>query len=468
MTNLGLNSAATTLISKHTCPHKKIVIFKKSLLVMMSCVLLFGGVFAALNITGISYAGLLGKIPVNLLGATQKALLVMGAFFFINMPFSLLSSVIVGFQFAYIENIFSLVQVVVSFLSLITVIHLKGDLWNYALLNGLFLLAVNILRVLYFYKFIYTKVDNRASTLYSSDNSDTSYSDILITGRRFLFIGIAAMFVWNTDNLVVSYFLGVSAVSTYSVTLKLYTILYSFIFMVNSSAMSLLAKEFGTGNWEWINKIYSTLLIFSTVIGGLTWLGGVFFARDFIKFWTGDVSLYAGLLTTTALGGYAYLLAATNLNSGVIATFNFTKHAPWAAWLEAGLKRGFSVVLLRWWGLGGVALGSLLGSLFAPTWILPLWLVRRSDHKLTYNIVFIVKHFIGALLLPLVVALLTQHYVGSTGWRIAIGCAGISVYLWICYQIIPTHALGFLKRHVSSVVVKLNPCRSSLINKSLR
>ena len=238
----------------------------------------------------------------------------------------------------------------------------------------------------------------------------------------------------------------------YAITLKLYFLLFSVMGIINGSAMPIIAKEFGVANWVWINSVYSKLLVSSAIIGGLVWLIGVLFSRDIIKLWTGNESNYAGLLTVLALGGYSYLLSMVNLNSNLAATFNFTKYSPWAAWLEACLKIGLSILLLQFFGIAGVALGTFLGSLLAPAWILPLILVKGSEGNLRFDAGFLGKHFVLALLPMLSIAVLTQVFIEDQFLRILFGVCTVFVYLTICARVMPVGVLAYIRRVFNAAI----------------
>lgn len=56
---------------------------------------------------------------------------------------------------------------------------------------------------------------------------------IFASGTRFFIIGIAAIIVWSTDNLVISHFLGPEDVTRYAVTFKLFVTGFSLFTMVH-------------------------------------------------------------------------------------------------------------------------------------------------------------------------------------------------------------------------------------------
>lgn len=435
LSNLGLNAAATILMTKNPNVASKLKILKKTFNILIISVVTFLFAFILINISNINWIMLLGKIPDNLKNEALLTAYVIGIFFFINLPFSLISSSFQSFQKIYIDNVFSILLIIINFLNLLFVILIKGNLVTFALISGTSTLLVNIIRALYFYFYIYQKVKTDNTKL-ELQNYETSYKNIFITGIRYFLIVTAAMVVVNTDLLVISNFLEVKKVTPYSVTLKLFLILNSMILLTTSSLLPIMAREFGYSNWNWINKVYERMLIAMSFIGGLIWIGGVLFTKDIIYLWTGEIG-YAGIITVFFLGGYSYLLSMVNLNAGIVTTFNYLKGMPVFAWIEAILKLGFSILLLKYFDVGGVAIGSFLGSLLSATWILPIVIAKKSQNKIHYNLPIVLKQFLYTVLPLLILSVWIQLFVPQITLRILLGTLVIMIYCLFSYNNTP-------------------------------
>jgi O-antigen/teichoic acid export membrane protein len=443
MTNLGLNSSAALLMAKNPKIQDKIKILKRSLSLLLISIAVMFVAFCILN--------LVTKEWINIIG---KACIILFMFYLLSLPFSLLSTVYSGFQKVYIENIFNVVLNILNFLVLIIVILLKGNLIGYALVWGISLVVFNLTKFLFFYFAVYLRIPVEESQTHGNDGVETEYKTIFITGIRFFFIGIAAMIVWNSDIFVISNFISLKSVASYFVTIKLFSIFFQVIFQINGSIMPVLAKEYGNNNWEWINSIYGNLLVFISIIGGVCWIGGILFFRDFITLWAGT-SNYAGLLIVIAFGGYTYLLSMVNLNSGVIYAFNYSRNAPIVAWAEALVKIVLSIVLVKYWGVVGVALGSLLGSLCAPTWVFPRWISKRSEGRIFYDFNFLRKHFASVILPCLVFSILIQIFISNLVMRLSIGVIIVLLYFLLTYLITPIAYKSFFFRYLYQVLKRV-------------
>lgn len=455
VSNLGLNSAASILMAKNPKVEDKLSVLFRTFLILIVSVLIGCTIFILMNIFYKNWIFLLGKIPTNLSYETYLACFILGVFFFINMPFTLITSVFNGFQKTYIENTFSILLTINTFVTLILVICLNGNLVTFAIFSGMANLFLNLIKLIYFYFFIYKRLNfDKALIIKNNTNYETSYKNILITGIRLFFVGIAAMIVWNSDNFVISNFIGIKEITPYAVTFKIYIMLFNIVGLINNSILPLVGRESGNNNWEWINKIYSNFIVFIATVGGLTWIGGLLFFRDIIEIWAGKGS-YAGLLTVFSLGGYSYLLSMVNLNMGFVTSLNYIKGLLWVGWLEALVKLGFSILLVKFLGIGGVALGTFLGSLFAPTWLLPLWIVKRSNYRVSYNLTFVLKHFSFIIFPLLIVGIMMQLYVNSIYLRIMSGIAVISFYVILSYISIPIEVKSFLGQNMEGIAKKL-------------
>jgi O-antigen/teichoic acid export membrane protein len=284
--------------------------------------------------------------------------------------------------------------------------------------------------------------------------SETSYKNIIVTGFRFVSVAIAAAIVWNTDNFVVSHYLGIASVTPFSINFKLYLVLFSIIMSINSSLMPLMGKEIGHHNWDWINNTYKKFLVIMAMIGGLAWLGGALFYRDILHLWIGNAG-NGGLLIIIAFGAYSYLLSMVNLNASMITSFNYTKGLAALGWIEAIIKLTASIVLVKYFGIAGAAIGMFLGSLLSVSWMAPLWLVKRSDNKIKYDMQFVVKHLFYVILPSVLLAVAIQFFIQSMYARFAFGILIVLVHIVLDYFIMPVDVRNFIIEHIVKTKVKI-------------
>ncbi|MBT3261552.1 lipopolysaccharide biosynthesis protein [bacterium] len=433
VSNLGVTSAASVLIAKNNNVKCKLDILKRAFFLLIFSAIGFSFVFFLINCFFKNWVYLFGKIPPAITEELSLALLMLFITFLINMPFAIMQAVFQGYQKLYLERFFALLDTMFLFIALILTIFFKQNLVFFVLIRGLFLILNNFFRFLFFYITLYKKdLSSEYHEIYNY--LDVKYRTIFITGIRFLSVGIAALIVWNTDNLVISHFLGLEYVTPYSITFKAFGFAFTFISAINISIFPLMAKAMGSHDWDWINATYKKLIVTISVMGGAAWLGTVLFLRELLHLWVGT-SGDAGLVVIVALGGYTYLLGLINLNNGLINTFNFLKNTIWISWLEAIINISVSIYLLQFLGLGGVALGTFCGGILGAIFLYPFILMKKSQYKIKYDFMFIIKH-IGFIILPLlIVSVLNTVFVSNLVFKILIGIIILSVYGLASWQL---------------------------------
>lgn len=431
VSNLGLNSAASILMNKNSNSNNKMIILKRCTgLILISVFLLL--IFAVIaNLRYKNWIQILGKIPKTLEEETQKTAFILILFFLINVPFSLVTAALNGFHKVYITNLFSIVGSMISLVAVFLNIYLKGDLFEYAIIVGISNLFISLLHVLYFYIYIYTKVCKEEVVVLDDENS---YTSILVLGIRCFAGSVASMVVLNTDNIVISHFLGIESVTPFAITFKIYMILFNIIYVLNSSIVPLIGRKIGEGNVNDVQTIYERTFYVIIYVGGGIWIGAVGFFKNLIILWSG-INGYAGFMALFFLGAYSYVFAIVNLNYIMINTFNYIKGIVWIVWAEAIINLGTSIFFLKYWGLGGVALGTFLGTFLSPFFLFPIVLKKRSNNAIKMDTIFFLKHtFI--LVIPFVLVATIFHYYISTFTINIFAVIALLLLYSVCYYVI--------------------------------
>lgn len=440
ISNLGLNAAANVLIGKNSNVSVKWCIFKRSIFMGGVSISLFGLAFVMLNLVTHKWVYFIGEIPHRYFSETYWSIIFLVVFFLVNNILSMVDSILYGFQKLYVQKFFEIFVNIFTFLSIILTIYLKQNLVFFVICVNSVKSISYIIKAIYVYYIIYkpnvVKDDFNVSLLSISEKQDTAYQTIFGSGIKFFIVGIAAMVVWNTDNLVISHFMSVDLVTPYSITFRLYTICFSIIFIINTSFLPIISKELGQNNWALISKIHNALIVLMSVIGGLVWIGGILFLKDIIQVWTG-LNGYAGSMVVICLGGYAYLLSIINVNANMLNTLNFVSAVIWVGWLEAFVNFTASVFFLKYYGLGGVALGTFLGALLGPWVWLPFSIVKKSNNRIQYDFKFVFKHLFFIILPCLVVGLMMTQLIHSLLLILIFGVLLSLSYLCLSYLCIP-------------------------------
>jgi O-antigen/teichoic acid export membrane protein len=467
ISNFGIPTAESTLIAKASEPYEQWAVLRRSLfLLLISSVVVLSVVLGIAHLYP-GWVAVLGKVPANLQGEAAEAAIAIAILFLLNLPLTVFSSGFYGLQQVYWHQFYASLTIVARLVALIlTVFLLKGNLVTLALFSGMTTLFVGIVCASHF---LFTNSELRQKSPYRAcgvvgqsptfdkainKNKEFSTTSIFTTCIRFFTIGLAAMVVWNTDNLVISHFIGPKSVTPYAITFALFTMGFTAFTAVNGALWPMYGHLAGRNHWEWIQQTYNHAVHLFPILGGLVWIGGIAFAREIINMWAGPEA-YGGLLVVFALGGYGYTLSLVNTHATVLNALNLIKNTVVFAWLEAAFNLGISLALVSVLGIGGVALGTFLGALMAPFWILPLLIRHKTAGKVKTDIKPIMSHAIGAMFPCLALVLLTYLYAPVTWIQVIINIFIIMIYLALSWRIMSIDTRNLLKSTLTELYVHL-------------
>jgi O-antigen/teichoic acid export membrane protein len=446
----GIGSVATALMAKLTeIPEQKAVLLR-------SFRLLAGFGFLFLCLVGLAalypavWSSILGKVPATLQSEAANATIILAVFYLLRLPFITFAASFVGLQEVYLERFYgAILPSVTNLLALVLTAYQGGGLVMLALLMGSGSLAISIVSGIHFFARHKELIPIRGEGLPKRPAS----TEILRSGGYFFIVGLAAMVVWNTDNLVISHFLGPDYVASYSIVYKLFTIAYAVFIVLNAALWPMLGRAVGQGDWAWVSATYDKATLLLPILGGLVWIGGMAFAKDIIYLWVGP-SGYAGPWVVFAFGGCGYLLALVNMHASFLGGINVARPLMWAGISEALVNIALSVYLVQIYGTAGVAMGTLLASLLTVFWLLPIIISRNTQGKVRMAWKPLAKHTTLAVLPSVLALLLVSEYCYS-GWQsFLLRVTVILLYLVTSWWILPSEMSAMLK---AAVVKKISP-----------
>ena len=450
LSNLGINSAAAVLIAKAS------KLFEQRAVLLRSLFLLFiSSAVVLILITGINHfypnwVLILGKIPLNLRIEAAEAGIVTAILFLLNLPLQVFFAGFIGLQKIYWTKFYSSLGSIVALIALILTVLLKGNLVTLAIFRGISTISISILCGLHL---LFSNLDLRRKTDKPID-AEFSIKSIFVSGIRFFIIGIAGMVVWNTDNLVISHFLGIKAVTPYAIIFKLFTMTFSIFTAANGTLFPMYGKASGLKQWDWIQRTYEKAAQLLPIIGGLIWIGSVAFFREIIYIWAGSEA-YSGILVVFALGGYGYMLSMVSIHSNLLGGLNTTKNMIYVGWAEAIANLGISIALVKPLGTGGVALGTFLASLLTVFWMLPLDIYKQTEGKVKFHFRTIFSHGLFILLPCLIASLFIYNYCQNEICKIFINIGIVCTYLILSWRIMSPELHNLIKYTSAEIYTRI-------------
>lgn len=443
--DFGLGHSMLTFISQTPkSSHHRIIIYRSiSLFVIISAIFIV--VMVILRYLFPGWISILGKIPLSLQDESSSTLLIISILTLIQLPLASLLSVFSGLQQVHWNRIYNLFHSIVFLAGLLLTVLIGGNLLTLAILTGFGGLLIGIASGVHLF-LSHPQVRPR----FREKVSDAPSIRLLFTsGIRFFTLQIASIIILNTDNLVISHFLGTEEVTSYAVTFKLFITGLMMVTALIIALWPIYGRAFGRGDWQWIQRTYNYSFFLQIIPGGLVWIGGVIFCQLIINIWTGPAG-YGGLLVAFALGGYVYISSFGGANHSLINGLNPTNIVVVFGIIEAILNLVISLVLVKPLGIGGVALGTFIASFVVNTWFPPLYIRYRTSKRVNIELKPILIHT-SIVVLCVIFAIFTSLYL-SWGWlRFVVGIGIIIVYLLLSWVVLPNKIQSLIKSNFSEL-----------------
>lgn len=197
-------------------------------------------------------------------GTMTKVVQILFAAIILQFILRLVTSILYSLQEAFVPGLLNLATNLIMLIFVISS-NKTGENNDLVLLAYVYLIAVNLpLVIATLWVFIFKMPDACPSLTYF--RKDYAFS-VLKIGSLFLWLQIIAMVVDNTNNYLISLFIGNSAVVEYQVYNKIFNLPMTIIMLLTTSLWSTLTKAKAEDDWEWIQASYNKYMKIAGVIG---------------------------------------------------------------------------------------------------------------------------------------------------------------------------------------------------------
>jgi O-antigen/teichoic acid export membrane protein len=279
------------------------------------------------------------------------------AFFLLSLPLNLIHRVLSGYQQTEITNYFNLTSNILGLGSILLVIWLHGSLPQLMFVYSGTLLAstaaLNLWVVLW---------DKRWLLPRPGVVSRSVVSELMNSGLGFFVLQLAGLVVFNSDNIVITHYLGPAEVTPYSVAWRLAgyaAILQTAVF---PSLWPAYSEAYARGEYAWVRRTFwnvARLCMGSTAAAVLIM---AFFGRSIIRWYVGPAAV-PSLWLLLAMCFWTLLSTGMNVEACLLAAVNRIKWQSIFSVISVMLNVGFSVYLVQRIGSVGVILGTILSYL---------------------------------------------------------------------------------------------------------
>jgi O-antigen/teichoic acid export membrane protein len=295
-----------------------------------------------------------GNGTSSLLSEAAPAVFIAITIFFLNFPLTLFAQVLSAHQQNAIVNICAMITAIMSLIAIIIVVSCKaGLIWLVLSYSGCGLL-VNLISSIWLFGYAkpWLKPSIRAV-------DSTIARKLLGTGWMFLAVSVFWMINSQTDNLIISHFLGPGAVTPYSIAFRLFSYTVVFQSFAAFALWPAYAEARARNDFQWIRSAFRANVLFSLVSSVPLAILFIIFGQQIIRLWAGEAAvpqfqllvwmavwnlLMASLSTATCLLNAFGRLTGMTIYGSVTAIANIV----------------LSIILVQRWGVNGVVFASIV------------------------------------------------------------------------------------------------------------
>lgn len=273
---------------------------------------------------------------------------------------------------------------------------------------------------------------------------------LIIYGGVTTVIVIADLMRFNLDSFVIGKWVGIAEVGVYGIA----ALLIRYMLRLITAGMSVLTPRFAALDGAKENAKLQALFLRSLSVSALLSFGtgmlAIIFGGRFIKLWITEPGFF-GTIPVLYILAVAYTFALAQ-NPGISLMFATNKHHFFAAAtvVEAVANLTLSLVLVRKYGIIGVALGTAIPMAIVKVFVQPVYVAHIAGVSLW--------HYAKPLVIPAIVASLMVGISRGYGiwqfidrcnftrlfvWGAIAGLAFLAVVAFLILTVWPT--MGFLK-----------------------
>lgn len=283
--------------------------------------------------------------------------------FALNLPASLVSKVYGAYQEVSIANTWSAAGNILSLGALILVTRLQEGLALLVVAVSGTALLVNVVSAVWLFGYSKPWLVPRIRRVTSA-----AVRKLTSQGGMFFLIQIAALVLFQTDNLIIAHYLGAAAVTPYSVTWRLFNYTMIFQVLASPSYWPAYAEAFARGDRDWVRRSFRMNFQFTLASAFVIALPLVFFGRWIILKWAGSAAVPSRNLLL-CMGVWSLIYGAMTSQSCLLASSGRVKVQTFYSIAAAVTNLILSIVLVQRMGLTGVILGTIVA--FATCVIVP-------------------------------------------------------------------------------------------------
>ncbi len=255
-----------------------------------------------------------------------------------------------------------------------------------------------------------------------------------------------------TDNIVLSKFMGLGMVGLYSNYALFYTTLNTLYSKIFNSVSHSLGNLHTTKNLPHEYKVYKAVNLITMIMGGTAGVGLAVCADEFVRLWIGQEWVIPQPFSIL-LGVESMTLALRFAVGKYRSTMGLFQQAMYRPLFSMIINLVLSVVLVKYWGICGVLVGTIAADWLTTMWYDPLIIHKYGFQGAFRPVFYFLRLFAYVGIVAAVCALdlfICAHLLNGLGW------ISLILHAAICLVSVPAVLIGiFHKTEEGQYVWKL-------------
>ncbi|WP_324172658.1 hypothetical protein [Sulfurimonas sp.] len=439
----GLPESLAVLLAKSKNTIYNINLVKKNFYILASIVLLVCVIFFLTNNFVSDWRILLGDVYALNKEEVINVFFILIIFALIKIPFELSLSVFIGFHEVFLEKLYKIFNLLVNFSLVVFVVYNNENIIFFVISAGILDLMVSLVafsHMLLRYKIF--KIKTSSQNIVSKE--------LMKNALLFFQLSITQTVIWGAGILIVSHLLSLEDVTVYSLTMKIYIYLFYAFIIVNSVIAPLYGKYYSEDSWEAIKKVFDLMILLFPFLGGIIWIGTLFFMSDVIYLWTGSKEFFIGNTFIFFMGFFFYFTGYVSSYVTLLYSIGEVKSIIHLRWIELIVNFIISIIATYFIGLVGIALGMVFPIALISTRYLPKYISEKTNNKIILDFSIQKKHFLIIILPSIVVAYIVIFFINFLMIKLVIFIVICFLYTFLSWNLLASkdkvYIISLLKR----------------------
>lgn len=282
------------------------------------------------------------------------------------------SCVIKADQKSYVLEVAQIVVAVISNICQIAILLVFRNFQIYTLVLIFFTVISNLVNAVIAQK-MYPGFFVRESESISKDEAKDIFKDC---GALFIY-KVNGVVTRATDNLILSKFIGIVIVGMYSNYLLLYNTLNRFLNRFYESCKASMGNVYAVSDITKSYRLFETMNLLTFILYGTACTGIATVSNELINLWLGPD--YVLEQPIPILLGIALVFSGIRNNLGQIRNISGAFRQMWyRPLLGIVINLAVSIILVNYWGISGVLLGTIVSNLFTNFMMDPVIIYKYS------------------------------------------------------------------------------------------